>query len=208
VTNKTRAFAVVNAVRDGDLVRLSFRNDYSQAINAFTLAGGRSTGVQVDLQANDHEIAPGATYDYRVNAMSLAPSAEAGKPLNVTVLNVVFQDGTGDGDSQATDVINNRRRGEKIALMRIIPLLQAASRANSVTAQGTQKLKQQISEICDGIAKDYSGELQGGIRHGQGFVLHDIEEAEGKQKQGWDDLRQELSKIQDKYERKAARLKD
>lgn len=203
----TRAFYVISATRDGDIVRLSFRNGYSQAINAFTLSGGPNSGVQVDLVSSDHEIAPGAVYDYRFFASNLEPSGSPANPLKITILNVVFEDGTGDGDGQATAIINNRRLGEKAALTRIIPLLDQALKASNLdTPEGMRQLKERIVAECEALEKEQPS-LGRGIQHGKARVLSDIEQVEKQRRESENvDFRGELFRIKEHYEKESAKL--
>jgi hypothetical protein len=208
VDNKTRAFQIVTAVRDGDIVRLSFRNGYAQAINAFTLSGGPNSGVEVDLLYADHEIALGKVYDYRAFASNLEPSGSSVKPLKLTILNVVFEDGTGDGDPQATADINNRRTGERIVLTRILPLLdQALQTSNLETPEGMRQLKERIVAACETLEKEQPAELRGGILHGKGHLLGDIERVETQRRvSGSIDFRGEMLKVKERYEKESAKF--
>ena len=207
VTNMTRAFHVISATRDGEIVRLSFRNGYPQAINAFTLSGGPNSGVQVDLVSNDHEIAPGAVYDYRAFASNLEPSGSPVKPLKLTILNVVFEDGTGDGDGQATAIINNRRLGEKAALSQIIPLLDQALKTSNLEApEGMRQLKERIVAECEALEKEQPS-LGRGIQHGKARLLGDIEQVENQRRAaGSMNFRGELFRIKEHYEKESAKL--
>jgi len=208
INNKTQAFHIISAVRDGEYVQLTFRNDYPQAINAFTLSGGAHSGVQVDFTHNDNRIAPGATYNYRVYAASLEPSGSNEKPLNLTVLDVVFEDGTGDGDATAIADIQNRRVGERIALTRIVPLLvQALNSRDSETMDGIERLKERISLMCESLTRGESGEVLGGILHGKGYILGDIKQVEEMRAEGRNvNFGDELLKIQRHYDKKLERL--
>lgn len=208
ITNNTQAFSVLSPIRDGEYVQLTFRNDYAQTINAFTLSGGAHSGVQVDLAHNDNAILPGATYQYKVLAASLEPSGSNEKALNLTVLDVVFEDGTGDGDAEAIADIQNRRLGEKIALTQIVPLVeQALSLRDLQTSGDIDRLKERISLICDNLQRGQSGEVLGGILHGKGYVLAEMEQMEQMRAQGRNvNFQTELSRIQQHYEKKLQRL--
>jgi flagellar basal body-associated protein FliL len=206
VENRTSAFQVVTAVRDGDLVRLSLRNGYSQPIDAFTLSSGANSGVQVDFTNSDTSIVPGAVYDYTVAAASLEPSGSSTKPLKLTILNVVFEDGAADGDTQATLDIKNRRRGEKIALSRILPLLdQALDSSELETHEGVQRLRNQISLVCDALEKEQPPEILGGILHGKGYILGDIQQLEDQQRDS-KSFRNGIVTIREHYKKKSAKL--
>jgi hypothetical protein len=207
INNKTQAFQIVSAVRDGEYVQLTFRNDYQQTINAFTLSGGANSGVEVDFTHNDNRIAQGATYNYRVFAASLEPSGSSEKPLNLTVLDVVFEDGTGDGDQQAIASINDRRRGEKAALTQIIPLLtQALNSSDLETPVGTRRLKEKIIAACEALEKEQPS-LRRGIEHGKGYLLGDIEQVENQGRiPGSVNFRGEVLRIKTHYEKVSAKL--
>jgi hypothetical protein len=207
VSNRTRAFQVISAIRSGEDVRVSFKNGYNKTINAFTLSGGSNSGVQVDFTNSDTAIAPGATYNYRTAAASLEPSVSAVKPLNLTVLAVVFEDGTSDGEANAIADVKNRRSGEKVALARIIPLLdQTLAASDADLPAALDRLKAQISSLFPDSEQGQSPEIAGGILHGKGDVLGDIERL--KQKAiGNIDLRDKLFKIKERYEKKSAKLK-
>jgi hypothetical protein len=162
----------------------------------------------VDLTHNDNQIAPGSSYNYRVFAASLEPSDSNEKPLNLTILDVVFEDGTGDGDQSAIADIQNRRLGERIALTGILPLLaQALASQDLETTDGIMKLKERISHVCESLTKEQSGEVLGGILHGEGYILTDIKQVEQMRAQGGNVIfGDELLKIQQHYDKKFQRL--
>jgi hypothetical protein len=209
ISNKTRSFQIVSAVRAGEYVQFTFRNDYPQAINAFTLSGGAHSGVQVDFTHSDNRIEPGATYQYRVFAASLEPSGFNEKQLNLTILDVVFEDGTGDGDPLAIAEIQDRRLGERIALTQIVPLLAEALNSRDLeTADGIERLKERISFVCEGLTRGQSGEVLGGILHGKGYILGDMKQIEERRAQGKNvDSGDELRTIHQHYDKKLQRLK-
>lgn len=205
INNKTQGFEVVSAVSDGEFIHLTLRNNYSQGINAFTLSASANSGVQVDLTHNDNRIEPGAIYHYRVLPDSLDSSASAIKPLTITILDVVFEDGTGDGDPTAIADIQNRRRGERIALARLVPLMaQALNSRGAETGEDIERLKEQISFAVENLTSEQQGEILGGILHGKGYLIAEIEEA---QKHGKGvNLHEQLLKIQRRYIKKLERL--
>jgi hypothetical protein len=206
VENRTSAFQVVTAVRDGELIRLSLKNGYREPIDGFTLSSGAHSGVQVDFTNSETSIAPGMIYDYTVLAASLEPSGSSTNPVKLTILNAVFEDGTADGDPQATLDIKNRRRGEKIALGRILPLLdQALSSSELETPEGVRRLRNRISVVCDALEKEQQPEMLGGILHGKGYLLGDIQQLEEQQLESRS-FRSGLVIIREHYKKKSAKL--
>ncbi len=91
--------------------------------------------------------------------------------------------------------------------MRIIPLLDetlTASDANLPAA--LDRLKAQISSLFLDPEHEQSPEIAGGILHGKGDVLKDIERLK-QEATGHRDLRSKLFKIKEHYERKSAKIK-
>jgi hypothetical protein len=207
VKNKTQAFSILSAIKDGEYLQLTFRNDYPKTINAFTISGGAHSGVQIDLTHNDNRIVPGGIYQYKVRAASLEPSGSTEKALNLTVLDVVFEDGTGDGDADAVADIQNRRLGEKIALTQIVPLMMQTLGSRDLSSDDIDRLIERISLICTNLEKAQSGEVLGGILHGKGYVLAEMEQMKQTRVQGRNVyFQKELSRIHQHYEEQLQRL--
>ncbi|HXT65111.1 MAG TPA: hypothetical protein VN696_18860 [Pyrinomonadaceae bacterium] len=208
IRNMTSGFSVVSAISEGEKVSMSFRNDYAKPINGFTLSGGVNSGAQVDLINGEHEILPNSLYTYRFAASNLEPSGSSTESLRITVLNVVFSDGTGDGDPQATADINNRRLGEQIALEHIVPIFDEVLKGPDLnTIQNTALLRERIETICGSLIKQNPIEVQGGILHGKQYLLGDIEQAEKEMAPGSAISKAELQRIKEHYEKKSQNLK-
>lgn len=208
ISNLTSAFEVISATQNGEVVQLSFRNGYRQAINGFTLSGGRNSGVQVDLLSSDHEIAPGAIYDYRAFLSNLEPSGSSLKFPNITILNVVFDDGTGDGDKQSIELVINRRLGERAALDKIVKLLERSlSTLDFESPQSVPQLKERIvAEI--GILEKEQPALRRGIQHGKSRLLSDLEQFQDLRKQSVSSsFRDKVVTIKQHYEHELAKLR-
>jgi|ERR1044072_239247 hypothetical protein len=207
ITNLTRAFEVVSTTQTGDVVQFSFRNGYYQAVNEFTLSGGANSGVQVDLLSSDHEIAPGAVYDYRAFVSNLDPSGSSIKPPSITLLNVVFEDGTGDGDKQTIELITNRRRGEKAALDRIVPLLDRILKTSDLESpQGMRQLRERMLAEIAALEKE-KPDLRRGIQHGKSRLLTDLEQVEDSRNASVNNsFRDQMVRIKQHYEKESAKL--
>lgn len=208
IDNKTQAFQIISAIRDGETVQLSLKNGYSKAISGFTISSSDTSGVQVDFTPADEVIAPGGIYNYKTSVASLQSSDSLSDKLTLRILSVVFEDGTSDGDHQAIADIKNRRLGEKIQLARILPLLrQALSSPDADRPTVLARLKSQITSLPVKPENGQPGEITGGLLHGKEYILRDIRALEQEQsEEGNVNLREKLNKIKERYERKAARL--
>jgi hypothetical protein len=208
VSNKTQAFQIISAVRDGETVQLSLKNGYGKAINGFTISSSDTSGVQVDFTPTDEVIAPGGIYHYKTSVASLRSSDSLSDKLTLKILSVVFDDGTSDGDHQAIADIKNRRLGEKIQLARILPLLrQALSSSDADKPTVLARLKSQITLLTVKPDNGQPVEITGGLLHGKEYILREIRALEQEQsEEGSVNLREKINKIKERYERKAARL--
>lgn len=209
VSNHTQAFQVVNATNDGNTIQLSLRNGYSKAITAFIVSGDDGSSVQVDFSSVDSLIAPGETYNYgEATANLLSHSgAEQSRP-KISILAVLFEDGSSDGDNKVVRDIKNRRLGEKIQLMRILPLLEEALGVeDSELPVSIERLKARISALPDKPQKGESPEIMGGLHHGKQYIYAKLERL--KQLQDENDvvnLRTELTKIKHRYKKETTKL--
>ena len=186
---------------------MTFRNDYDKVVNGFTLSGGPNSGVQVDLLSSQHEIAPGRTYQYQFFASNLEPSGSSLLPLFVSVLNVIFEDGAGDGDEATTALIYNRRLGEQAAVNRVIPLFdEVLNGSGEVQPKDLKTLRERISAACQ-ILKKEQPSLVRGIQHAETRVLQDLEQIEDQlSKNQSNSGRDRLFETKTRYGREAAKL--
>lgn len=110
---------VVGIHRQGDDVRLTLRNDYSQHITAFVLSPGPYPGTYTITSdfVPDDGIAPRATHETRCTL----PSKQQGDDRVITLVALVFEDGGGLGDRRFIDAISQNRLGKKLASQLMIP---------------------------------------------------------------------------------------
>ncbi|MFY9556036.1 MAG: hypothetical protein WAV47_15100, partial [Blastocatellia bacterium] len=117
VTNKTRAFEVINMEKVGSkTIQLTFRNSYDKKITGFQVSVGHGR-VQTDLTLSGDDsyfILPGTTYQ-RIYAIQDDTGTRG-----ITILAVVFEDGTSDGDSEAIEEIEYYRLGMKKERERVL----------------------------------------------------------------------------------------
>jgi hypothetical protein len=127
VINRTRAFTVISATPAGltptglHKFDISLRNDYGKTITAYAL-GSDGTHTRREL-TNTGGIAPGVTVVYN----HVAPPDR--DDVQLTVLAVILEDGTGDGDLAIIREFLDARVAERVQLKRITALLELLSKA-------------------------------------------------------------------------------
>jgi len=210
IDNKTQAFQIISSEINNGIVRVSLRNGYSKTINGFTLADSESSGIQIDFTSTDSPIAPGETYQYKIPLRSIQSSLDSAEnnKFKLKVLSVVFDDGTSDGDYHAIAQMKNRRRGEKVQLARIMPLLnQALASSDTDILDALRRLKSQIASLSVEPENGQPPEILSGLHHGKEDALAQIRALEERQTaQGNVDLRQGLLAIKKRFEKKAPKL--
>jgi len=120
VNNKT-PFTIIDLHQlDARNIRITFRNDYEKSITGFQVSVGVGR-VQTDLAVGgDTFILPKDTYQgvYAIQDMT--------NSQGITVLAVVFEDGSTDGDPEAIDEIEYYRLGVRTQRERVLGLLRKA----------------------------------------------------------------------------------
>jgi hypothetical protein len=129
VNNKTQYFEVteVNCDLCPRIVELSLRNGYVKNITAYAVSVNGFVSAQ-DFRYSDGEdqigISPNAVFSaYAGVSRSGNPDIAARQGLNITVLAVIFDDKTSDGDPKIVTHILDTRQGSKIQLERVIGLV-------------------------------------------------------------------------------------
>ena len=170
VKNRAEGLQIVSSETVGNNLRLSLRNNYSKNITAYTVSVG-NLKMQEDFIYSDRVIAPGT--DYTLNI----PIPSSGS--NTNVLAAVFDDQTSDGDSTLSTAIKERRRGEKIQLTRILPLLQhTLSLPSPVPMEALNNLKSQISSLPEASDHGLSQSFNGGLHNSKEEALRALQKLE------------------------------
>ncbi|GEM_PF-1085304 len=115
VKNIAERFSVLDLKHQRSRVQITLRNDYSKPITAFAIGKGDSH-IKVDIAGTGEVIAPGST---RVEEVTLPPAiVTANRPDSreyvLSILAVVFDDETGDGNTDVVkEILNSRRKGKQ-----------------------------------------------------------------------------------------------
>lgn len=206
VENRTQSFQVVSTEQVGTDYVLRLKNGYGKAINGYSLGVG-SGRIDTELTTGGRFVAPGETAEARVPVSSVErASKDSPSQPPITILAVMFEDKTSDGNPAAVAVLEHRRMGMKLQLERIIPLLHAAlNSAEPVTPETLAKLKSRISslpESADALPAVASGALHGTKE----LVMMEIQMVERDVEPGKISYRDALIQLKEKLVKRLARL--
>jgi hypothetical protein len=169
VKNLTMSLQVVKTewTKQGDLLVI-LKNGYDKAITDYQVAVGQT---QIETQFTDgltsKALAPGATQE------EVYPPQAGAEMGNLTIVGVVFQDGTSDGDPQFAKEITEKHKGAEFVKTRALPMLRKALDSFDVNSPNTiGKLKSQIREIPDGRELGLSPDARAGNRHMVDYLLY------------------------------------
>jgi hypothetical protein len=146
VHNNTQALQVTKAEINGNLLHLSLKNGYNKNINWFRISFGNNNSVEADFTfAEPPVLAPNASYE---DDFPIQPDSNI---LNITIVSVLFDDNSSDGNANYAQTIKEKRNGQKIQLKRLLPLLQdAINTPDKKTAISALKdLEVKLSSIQD-----------------------------------------------------------
>ncbi|HXU37819.1 MAG TPA: hypothetical protein VN937_15760 [Blastocatellia bacterium] len=143
VTNRTRAFELVDIEEvDDKNIRLTLKNGYEKKITGFQVSVGAGR-VQTDLTLGGDEtnfILPENTYQ-EIYAIQHETDARG-----ITILAVVLEDGTTDGDAEAIEEIEYYRLGMKMERKRVLSLLQGVLKTDdSEIVSALSRVENQVS---------------------------------------------------------------
>lgn len=145
--NKTKAFTIIRAYRRGDIVEVELRNDYNKPITGYQVGVGSGT-VRTELLLSDTitALAPGAVIQRIYDAR---PELDR---RGLVVLAVLFDDHTGDGDTDYVETFLRYRTGMKMQRQQTIQALQKALSSSAIDM--LQQVDHLVSESFRLLDKD------------------------------------------------------
>lgn len=177
--NRTKAFQLVDTKKSADALTLVFRNDSSKTITAYTLSlDDDATRLGADYVASGEGINPGATVDIDIPFSQFLPAQSVGSQQNrVTVLTVVFEDSSSEGDVGSANYILETRRGERIQMKKIRKLIQIAiGRENKNESLTLPELRQRISSLPETVEGQFP--MNYGMHYAKERVIKQIASVE------------------------------
>lgn len=197
VNDKTQAFQVVNisATEDG-LLSIKLKNISSKNISGYKVSIGGNARITKDTTSADRVIAPGEIDELIVPINSR-------KPSGITILAVVFTDGNIEGEPAAVSELRDWRLGLRLQLTRILPLLQSALDSTETDMPiALDKLKTQISYLQVEPSPALPLAIGGGLHDAKDEFIRKIEEIQLHRNEGNLKLRERLTKLKDRIERR------
>lgn len=207
VNTKTSSFDVINVDREGDRIAVTFQNNYDKAITAFSLAINNSR-TNFEFIDTDKIIPPGHTTvkEYRLPNQ---PQRSEGRTSEdtITVLAVVFDNKSGDGERKIIQEILDTRTGDKIQLKRILPILcELLDQPDANLSAGLSMAKSRINNLPRPEAIQMSPSTDAAIQDTMQVILYQLEELERVQpERGISELRKQLSGLIARYQKKLSR---
>jgi len=213
VKNRTGSFQVVSTSIVDNTLLIRLKNISNKAINGYTLSLRDGGTITVDYTISGHEIAPGQFEDQTI------PLDDSSSTSGSTILQpsfgieaVVFADNSGEGDVRATTYIREWRKGEKLQLKRILPLLkQILDSPDGDLSTKLRELKSQILALPEKSIDSSSLAVSDGLHDARQDALSLIRELEENQQNtslNAGGLRKKIMRAVDDHERRALRLPD
>lgn len=197
--NLTKSFPIVKSEIVGDDLFLVVQNNYDKSINGFYVTEDRGNGeavtttVELICSGVRTEIAPGEQFTYHTGV------GEALLKYGLTVSTVIFTDGTGEGDPEIIQRVNEVRRGRRSQMEKGLELL----RGTSSIAEFGSRLDELKNSVADLKRKDEtrSEDYNSGLSEGKASIEMDIKELEKRSRSIGFDKDLEFSELEKRLEK-------
>jgi hypothetical protein len=148
VVNDTGALAVVaQEVIDGR-VQLQFKNISAKALNGFVLGLPKLRQIELDTTPGDRVIVPGEVEDIEIPGPP---------PSSITILAVMYADGSLEGDQITVAQLRDRRSALKVELKRILGLVVAEAQSRDADTPGAfDRLESAMSTLSSTVADGHT----------------------------------------------------
>lgn len=138
LVNETEALALVAQEAIDGRTRLQFKNISAKALNGFVLGLPNQTEVEIDTTTGDRVIAPGEVQDIEI----------PGPLPTITILAVMYADGSLEGDEITVAQLRDRRSALKAELKRILGLVVAEAQSRDADMPGEfDRLESAMSKL-------------------------------------------------------------
>lgn len=160
IANKTKGFTVHSIKRQDNIIEMELRNTYSKPITGYQIYVGDQT-IQTELLVNNDPevILPGGSVRKQY------PADEEIKTRGITILAVLFDDHTGDGDSYYLDRLLQYRKGMKMQRLRTIEIFQKVLDSGGTNVlEALEKAVSEIPTLPEEEMKQLPWQVQFGIK--------------------------------------------
>jgi hypothetical protein len=171
VNNKTAFFEATFLEIKGKQARLALKNNYSKTILSFSYAIPPNHGY-VTVQ---HAILPGMILEEEVGI----PDGLLTEDKELTILGVLFDDRSGDGDPVIIQELQDRDLGQRIQVKRINRIFKTFSDISEANLQTTlEEAKSKINRLEDPPEASRSFALRAALQDQKQIALSKIQELE------------------------------
>ena len=148
LVNDTGALALVAQEVINGRTRLQFKNISAKDLNGFVLGLPNLRQMEVDTTTGDRVIAPGEVQDIEIPGPS---------PSTVTILAVMYADGSLEGDPITVAQLRDRRSALKAELKRILGLVVAEAQSRDAAIPGAlDRLESAMSKLSTTVADGHT----------------------------------------------------
>lgn len=138
VVNNTHGLELVAHETTGGRTRLEFKNVSAKDLTGFVLTVPNQGQVEVDTSTGDRVISPGGTQDIVI----------PGPVPNITILAVMYADGTLEGTQSTVAELQKSRAALKVELRRMLGLIIAEAQSREADTPGAfDRLESAISKL-------------------------------------------------------------
>jgi len=185
VTNRTTAVEVISLVPTDQGYDLVLRNVSLKNINGYSVALKSGAYTTVDLTVGERVIAPGDQFTVRLHSEATEPG----------IRYVIFDDDTGEGDTNAIAELQDRRAGRREQLKLIVPLLNSAAASANV-----DQLKTDLQSLAE-AAPGRSVYFGLGMKNAKEDALLDVRKLDNS------DVRAGLTRLAEQSSKRLTQLK-
>lgn len=178
---------------------LTLRNDSNRVITAFELYDSGAI-LRAEMISSDRVMAPGTTTT-KLCGLPSPTSPEKG----ITVLAVVYEDGTSEGDAKFVKQIFDARAGTQAQLTRILPIFRDALATPKTMSlvQKQEAMKLKLEQLPEEEVEGQSLEFRVGLHDEKERAMNNFKELEQiEQEKGEDIARQVLPIMVNTYEKR------
>jgi len=227
INNLTHSCEILSAEKHNGHIKISFRNNNDKAITAYVFSNTEandsySVAEEFAFSEGDAVISPGQIYD-KVIGIPAYLNRRDEVVFNLSA--IMLEDSIGEGDPKIIRNIKDYRLGEKVQLMKALPVIDKLLRLSdteipvhwdktarhdfevALDAPDTDWLIQLNKGPLNNHDPDNKSQFELGIQSGKEYVLRKHQEMKDMvELQGTAGMREDLTTLRDLYAKMIARL--
>ncbi|HEX8458957.1 MAG TPA: hypothetical protein VF656_16810 [Pyrinomonadaceae bacterium] len=181
------------------------KNGSRKNLDWFRVSFGNNESIEADFAFADPPIlAPGEIYE------DIYPIESSSADVNITVVSVLFEDRTADGDVAFAKAMKDKRTGQKTQLKRLLPLLQKVANLPHInTAAALDDLEVEVSATSDENDPAIPEARRLGLRNARERLLNEVKKIRQlRDRDNSRDVRPDLLLVKERYEKILLKLED